>query len=169
MRLPARTRSALGCLPLLALFCTPSVALDSDQNEPLFIEADAVELDDKTSQSLYVGNVDVQQGSLQILADEVVVHHREDRQPRTIIAIGEPARYRQLVDGESEEVRGRARRMEYDADRDEITFIDDAVLTQGQDSFSSDRIVYNRTTEQVKAGTSAQGRQRVKITITPEE
>lgn len=144
-------------------------ALDSDQEQPLYIEADAVELDEKTSESLYIGNVDVQQGSLRILADQVQVKHREDRQPRQIIALGNPARYRQMTEGKSEPLLGRAQRMEYDADRNEITFIDQAEVSQGQDRFASDRIVYNRTTERVTAGASAQGRERVRITITPEE
>jgi lipopolysaccharide export system protein LptA len=43
--------------------------------------------------------------------------------------------------------------------------IDEAELTQGEDRFASDRIVYNRITERVTAGTSAQGRERVKIRI----
>jgi lipopolysaccharide export system protein LptA len=159
----------------LILFClhvmtvTPALALDSDQGQPLFIEADAVELDEQTSQSRYIGSVEVQQGSMRILADEVQVEHRQDRQPRTIVAVGNPAKYRQMTEGETEPVLGRAQRMEYNADRDELTLIDRAVLTQGQDRFASDRIVYNRKTERVTAGTSAQGRERVKITITPEE
>ncbi|MBK1647529.1 lipopolysaccharide transport periplasmic protein LptA [Rhabdochromatium marinum] len=155
---------------LLGLVATePVAALDSDQEQPLFIEADAVELDEKTSQSLYIGHVDVQQGSLHIRADRVEVEHHDNRQPRLIIAIGDPAHYRQMTEDSSEPLLGRAQRMEYNADRNEITFIDQALLTQGQDRFSSDRIVYNRAMERVTAGTSAQGRERVKITITPNE
>lgn len=153
---------------LLLLIMLPARALDSDPQQPLFIEADAVELDERAAESLYLGHVEVQQGSLHILADEVRVQHREDRQPRTITAIGNPAHYRQHIDGEEQEVRGQALRMEFDAERDEITFIDQAVLMQGEDRFSSDRIVYNRATARVTAGASAQGRERVKIRIIPE-
>ncbi len=168
---------ALSGLPrpftILAMVCLvatgSAAALEGDQHQPLFIEADAVELDDKTSESLYIGNVDVQQGSLRILADRVEVKHRADRQPRIITALGNPARYHQMIEGETKPVLGRAKRMEYNADRNELTLIDDAELIQGQDRFSSDRIIYNRTTERVSAGASAQGRERVRITITPEE
>jgi len=146
----------------------PLAALEDDERQPLHIEADAVELDERQAQSLYVGNVDVRQGSMRILADEVLVHHRPDRRPSKIVAVGNPARYSQRVEGEPNEVRGRAQRMEYDAERDEIAFIDQAVLTQGQDSFSSDRIVYHRASARVRAGASAQGRERVKIVIHPE-
>lgn len=147
----------------------PACALDADQNQPLYIEADAAELDDQQSVSLYIGNVEVEQGSMRILADEVLVHHREDRQPRKIIAVGNPVRYSQMLEDDPDEVNGRALRMEYEADRDEITLIDDAELTRGEDRFASDRIVYNRNTARVTAGTSARGRQRVKIRIDPQK
>jgi lipopolysaccharide export system protein LptA len=105
---------------------------------------------------------------MHILADEVLVHHKSNRQPQKIIAIGKPVRYRQMLDNEPEEVHAKALRMEYEADREEITLIDDAELIQGEDRFASDRIVYNRTTDRLTAGTSARGRQRVKIRMEPQ-
>jgi lipopolysaccharide export system protein LptA len=150
-------------------YSLPLSALEGDEQQPLYIESDAAELDDKQSISLYIGNVEVRQGSMRIYADEVLVHHKPNRQPQKIIAVGQPARYRQLMDDDPDEVKGRALRMEYEADRDEITLIDDAELTQGEDRFASDRIVYNRVTERVTAGTSAQGRERVKIRIEPQQ
>jgi lipopolysaccharide export system protein LptA len=167
-RSTAQRRGPLLPALLLALHAVaPVCALESDEEQPLYIEADAAELDDRQSISLYMGNVEVQQGSMRLWADEVVVHHRANRQPRKIIAVGKPARYRQQVDDDPNEVNGRALRMEYDAERDEITLIDEAVMTQGEDRFASDRIVYNRGTERVVAGSSAQGRERVKIRIEP--
>lgn len=145
-----------------------AIALDADSEQPMFVEADAAELDDAQSLSLYLGNVEVQQGSMRILADEVLVHHHPNRQPRKIIAIGQPVHYRQLMDNDPEEVRARALRMEYETESEEITLIDEAVLTQGEDRFASDRIVYNRITQRLTAGTSARGRERVKIRIEPQ-
>jgi lipopolysaccharide export system protein LptA len=166
--LPAWLVTGLAVSVLLGLcISTPVAALKEDENQPLYIESDAAELDDKQSISLYIGNVEVQQGSMHITADEVLVHHKPNRQPQKIIAVGNPVRYRQLLDDNPKEVKGHAQRMEYDADRDEITLIDQAELTQGEDRFASDRIVYNRATERVTAGSSAQGRERVKIRIEP--
>jgi lipopolysaccharide export system protein LptA len=147
----------------------PAAALESDSEQPMFVEADAAELDEKQSISLYLGNVEVQQGSMRILADEVLVHHKANNQPSKIVAIGNPVRYRQLLDDDPEEVRARALRMEYEADREEITLIDQAELIQGEDRFASDRIVYNRITDRLTAGTSASGSERVKIRIEPKE
>lgn len=160
-----------GLAALLALLCAlapPSLALESDQYQPMYIEADAAELDEKQLTSLYIGNVEVTQGSMFIQADEVLVHHKPDRRAEKIIAIGQPVHYRQRLDDDPEEVTGRALRVEYEVDREELTLIDEAVLVQGEDRFASDRIVYNRITERVTAGSSAQGRERVKIRIEPE-
>jgi lipopolysaccharide export system protein LptA len=166
LRLGRAVRLLAAAAVLLA--ARPLLALDSDSEQPMFVEADAAELDEKQSISLYLGNVEVQQGSMRIWADEVLVHHQPNRQPRKIIAIGNPVRYRQLLEDDPEEVRARALRMEYEADIEEITLIDDAELIQGEDRFQSDRIVYNRITDRLTAGTSARGRERVKIRIEPQ-
>lgn len=163
----------LGPTTLLTLclggMAAPAAALEGDQDQPLYIEADSVELDDIQDTSVYIGNVQIDQGSMRLLADHVTVKHKEDRHPRFIVALGNPARYRQDVEGEKGEVKAHAQRMEYDADKDELTLIDQAELTQATDRFASERIVYDRAHSQVKAGASAQGSGRVKITFTPEK
>lgn len=168
LRLSSKGLSAVAITLVLLVLAPAVAALDDDQYQPMYIEADAAELDEQQLTSLYIGRVEVTQGSMRITADEVLVHHKEDRRLRKIIAIGNPVNYRQLLDDDPDEVKGRARRMEYEADREELTLIDDAVLTQGEDRFASDRIVYNRLTDRVTAGGSAQGRERVKIRIEPE-
>ncbi|AGA91469.1 lipopolysaccharide transport periplasmic protein LptA [Thioflavicoccus mobilis 8321] len=150
----------------LLLIAVPVQA--ADQDEPIQIEADSVELDEQESTSLYVGNVIVVQGQMSIAADRVLVHHRPDRRPEHITAWGQPVRYRQQPTGDAKENRARALRMEYDVTKEQITLIDQAELLQGNDRFSSDRIVYDRAHAQVKAGASAKGSGRVKITIVPE-
>ena len=153
----------------LALLATPvrSPALEDDQDKPLYLESDSAELDDAKSISVYTGNVFVKQGSMEIRGNQVTVHHDPERKPKHIISVGTPSTYRQEMEGEEREVEAEALRMEYDADKDEITLIDKAVLFQGQDTFRSDRIVYDRTKGLVKAGASARGKERVQITITP--
>ncbi len=155
---------------LTMLFATASglaFALPDDQNQPIEIEADGVELDDGRHLSTYTGNVLVQQGSMRLWADEVTVNHKASRHPNRIIAVGEPARFRQLTEQGGQEVKARAQRLEYDAASEEVLLIGQAELTQGQDRFSSDRIVYDRQKAVVKAGAKAKGKQRVKISITP--
>lgn len=151
---------------LFGAWCAGVAALPDDAASPIDITADAVEIDDGRHTSTYTGKVEVQQGSMRLWADRVTVQHQPSRQPARIIAIGAPVRYRQQTE-RGQEVKAEARRMEYDASREEILLIDQARLTQGRDSFSSDRILYDRNKAVVKAGASAQGRRRVHITLTP--
>jgi len=155
-------------LCLLATWLLGNAVETRDQDQPIHIEADSVELDELQARSLYTGNVVVEQGTMRIEADRVIVRHRSDHRPEHVTAVGEPARYRHQAPGQSQVSRARALRMEYDVVKEEITLIDQAVLVQGNDRFSSDRIVYDRANARVSAGTSAAGSERVKITITPE-
>jgi lipopolysaccharide export system protein LptA len=163
------TRLALALGLSLTLGAARAPALEGDQEQPILVEADSFELDDTKAISVYIGNVQIDQGSMRILADHVTVQHREDRRPRFVTALGNPVRYRQDVEGEKGQVNAHAQRMEYDADKDELTLIGQAELTQAADRFASDRIVYDRAQARVKAGASAQGAGRVQITITPEK
>lgn len=157
--------SILG-LALISASFRPT-ALEDDQEQPLYLESDSAELFEDDSLSVYTGNVFVKQGSMELRGDQVTVHHDPERRPQFIIAIGAPATYLQQVEGEEKEVEAEALRMEYDKAKDEITLINQAVLFQGEDTFRSDRIVYDRAKAQVKAGTIAEGKERVKITISP--
>lgn len=148
----------------LALHLTPAWALKDDEKQPMRIEADQVELDEAKSTSVYVGNVQVSQGSMRLTADHVTVYHHEDRRVKYIIALGQPATYRQLLEGEEGEVQAFAKRMDYNAEKDELILTEEALLIQGTDRLSSERIIYDRARERMRAGGSG----RVNITITPE-
>jgi lipopolysaccharide export system protein LptA len=140
-------------------------ALEEDAKQPIYIEADEVEVNEADSTSVYVGHVQVEQGSMRLLADHVTVYHREDRQPRLIIALGQPASYKQLLDDDQGEVQAFAKRMEYDADKDELALIGEGLLIQGEDRLTGERILYDRAKARFRAG----GAGRVKITLTPDE
>lgn len=144
-----------------------AIALSTDQDQPILVEADSVEIDEASGVSVYQGQVDVKQGSIHITADKVTVYQKEKRTDR-VLAVGAPVRFQQKTD-KGKLVKGNARQVEYQVSSDELTLSGDALLTQGEDRFSSDRIVYDRKNAQVKAGASAQGRQRVRITINPNQ
>ncbi len=154
-------------LPVLFLVPRYLPALESDYKEPLYLEADSAELFEATSVSVYTGNVFVRQGSMELRGDQVTVHHDSTRRPAFIIVTGGPVTYLQQVEGEKEKVEAAALRVEYDRAKDQLTLIGQAVLFQGEDTFRNDRIVYNRMQNQLKAGTIAEGKERVQITISP--
>jgi lipopolysaccharide export system protein LptA len=162
-----RRRCRTGILAVwLGAWCMGAAALSSDATSPIDLNADAVEIDDGQHTSTYTGKVEVRQGTMRLWADKVVMQHLPSRQPSRITATGAPVRYRQKMD-DGQEMKAESQRMEYDATSEEILLIDRARLTQGQDSFSSDRILYDRNKAVVKAGASAQGHKRVHISIVP--
>jgi lipopolysaccharide export system protein LptA len=150
----------------LGLWSGAATALSSDRSKPIDIAADSVDINEAKGQSTYSGHVEINQGSIRLQADKVVVDHRPG-QPRRITATGAPARFRQLPDNSKEYVTGSARHIEYGLDSEELLMKGDASLKQGKDSFTSDRIVYDRVRSVVKAGAAAQGKERVKVTIQP--
>jgi lipopolysaccharide export system protein LptA len=149
---------------LLMLSCHTVQALDTDQQQPIDLEADFADIDESRGQSIYKGNVDIRQGTLQLLADVVTVLHK-GRKPVKMIAEGNPVRFRQQT--EDGPVKGRAKRAEYEMDSENLVLIGDAEVFQNQDTMRSDRIIYDRVRSVVKAGAAAQGSERVRITIQP--
>ncbi len=171
-------------LALLALCVSsaPALALSTDSDQPIHIEADRAEADDEKQVSIYRGDVVIVQGTLRITGDVVTIHYDDERQMSKMVAVGAPARFRQLPDGETEYQQARARRMEYYADDDLIILLGDAESWQGGDRIQAQRIVYDTRHGRVnadsqlppsmQAGTDEQagaGKSRVQVTIVPRD
>ncbi|MGV6826533.1 MAG: lipopolysaccharide transport periplasmic protein LptA [bacterium] len=150
----------------LVLTSQAAMALSTDRDQPVEVVADSVEIDEAAGTSIYIGEVEINQGSIQLLADKVTVFYQQSKVQR-LLAEGKPVKFRQLPDDSKEYVKGRGNRVEYMVQTEELILTDNAVLTQGKDSFSSDRIVYDRHQAKLKAGAAAQGKQRVRVTIQP--
>jgi lipopolysaccharide export system protein LptA len=160
------TRGIVRILALaLIIAALPAMALKGDEEQPILIEADDVEVLEADSISVYVGNVVVTQGSMRLTGDHVTVYHREDRRPRFVIALGAPAHLKQRLDNDQGELLAFAKRMEFDVDKDELTLIGEGLLIQGEDRVTGERIVYDRARAHFRAG----GAGRVRITIVPEK
>lgn len=154
----------LGLLMLAAAF--QAAALESDKNQPVYIEADSVEINDRTGVRTYQGNVLMTQGSVRITADKVTVTKQEDGSDQ-VLATGAPVTFQQQREGEQDLAKGRALRVEYDMNSDIVKLYDQAQLTQGKDKLINDRITYDKKREVMWAGASQQGKQRVRITLQP--
>lgn len=145
----------------------PAMALESDKHQPVYIEADSVEINDRTGVRTYQGNVLMTQGSVRISADKVTVTKQEDGSDQ-VLATGAPVTFQQQREGEQELAKGRALRVEYDMNSDIVKLYDQAELTQGKDKLVNDRITYDKNREVMWAGASQQGKQRVRITLQPD-
>ncbi len=144
---------------------TVTVALTSDRQQPMHIEADRAELDEKTGVSIYSGSVKVTQGTLVLTGNRMQVFNRNDTLEKIIID-GAPATYRQRPDGKPEDLRAEALHMEYHARPERMVLQQKGVVWQGSNTFRSDRIVYDVARDQVQAGDS-KGGQRVHIILQP--
>jgi len=157
----------LGLWTILFLTSALAAALESDKDQPVYIEADSVQIDDRTGVRVYQGNVVMTQGSIHMTADKVTVTKLKSGSDH-VLAVGDPVTFQQQREGEQELARGRAQRAEYDLDSDIIKLYDDAELTQGQDTLKNDRITYDKSKEVMWAGASQEGKQRVRITLQPD-
>ena len=154
-------------LILLATLPGAALALSTDRDQPVHIEADRGELDDVKGVTIYEGRVVVTQGSIKITGDRVVLHYDDQRDISRAEAVGKPATYQQLSDGESEPLKARALRMDYQVKDGVIDLYDDASVVQTGNSLFGSRITYDTVNERVKASRSGSGEDRVRVILTP--
>ena len=160
------TGPLLGAALLLAIMPFTARGLSSDRDQPMTVEADKATLNEKTGNSVYEGNVQVQQGTLVLQGDKMTVQ-LTDNTIEKIILTGNPAIYRQRPDGKDTDQHAEAGRIEYHATEDRVILLENARVWQsGAEEFRSDRIVFNLKTNTVNAGGSSPG-DRVRITLQP--
>jgi lipopolysaccharide export system protein LptA len=170
-----RKNSGVNNLALIALLVLSGNALakTSDANQPIYIEADQVEIRDREGLSIYRGNVHITQGSLRINGDEIRIRNT-DQGLQKVHVTGKPATLYQLTD-KDQEIRAEGEEMEYLPKTSLLTLDRQAALTQGENRFTGEHIIYNTQTNVVKAGPRDAGTtdtaepQRVTITIMPEK
>ena len=165
-RLPIR----LAALLLLLSAGLGANALSTDREQPIHIEADWAEADDAQRTSVYKGDVLITQGSLRITGDTVTIYYNASRDLTRMVAVGQPARFQQLPDGETEYQRAEATQMEYLAAEDRVVLSGNARSWQGKDALSGDRIVFDTVDGRILVqGEAPEKPQRVRITITPKK
>ncbi len=156
----------IGVLSILA-GCAAAWGLESDREQPMELAADSLSIDESQGVSLYEGHVEITQGSFRLWADRVWIYRRQGKTEK-VVSEGAPTHFEQLLEVDGDLVRGQAMKMEIDLGRNELLMIDQARLEQAGNQFGNDRILYNRGTAQVKAGSSAQGKERVQVVIEPQ-
>ena len=171
------TCTAIAFAAMLGVVSSSAQALSTDRDEPIVIEAQAAEVDNRSKITVYRGDVVITQGTLRITGDTVWIHYNDANAITKAISVGTPAKFRQLADGKKDYMTAAAERMEYHADRDVILLLGNARYGEGKDKITAPRIVYDSRQGQVKAGANPDGGQtggsdkpdRVRITITPKK
>ena len=162
MNATERLRPYLLCLLLLP---GTAAALSTDRDQPISIEADTVDIDDRNDISVYRGDVRVMQGTMRLFADTLTLYGL--REPAKIVAEGAPVRFLQRPDEQDKDIRGEALRLEYLIPDDKLFLYDNAKIWQGDNTFASHRIEYDVNRELVRAGDREARGQRVKVLIQP--
>ncbi len=148
---------------LLNLHSALALARPDDRDKPIHITADTAELNDKTGISVYRGDVEMVQGTT-ILTGDVITIHSPDKKVNRVISVGDLATYQETTtDGHV--VYAEAEEMVYNRLENKIELFRRGKVTQQDNVFRSEHIVYLIEEELIDAGTP---KDRVNITILPE-
>ncbi len=155
-------------LPFLLMAASVALALPEDSKAPVEIESDRADIDQAKDRAVFRGHVQLTQGSFTLWSDKLVVQYRNGK-PWDATATGNPAHFRQLPEKDKEWVYGSGLQIHYRFREDDVTLTGNAMLKQKKDTFRSDRILYDRKHDLLKAGASAGGHKRVKVILHPEK
>ncbi|HLT04885.1 MAG TPA: lipopolysaccharide transport periplasmic protein LptA [Pseudomonas sp.] len=160
----------------LALLCSLAAsgawALPSDRDQPIHVQADSAELDDRQGRAVYRGDVIITQGTLKITGNTVTVTRNASGDIDTFTAQGRPAYYEQQPEIGESMVHAYGRTIEYFANNERIVLTDQAKVVRDGNTFEGERIVYDTRTQVVNAGRAESGtvstpRPRVDMVIQP--
>ena len=153
------------------------MALSSDRDQPINLEADAADIDDLKGISIYTGNVVLTQGSMVIKSRKLTLYTDKNKELEKAVAVGTEnklATFKQRPEGKDKDFKARAITMIYYLNKDKIHLIKKAYVWQAGDTFSGDKIIYDTKKETViassvknKNGQPISSGGRVKVTIQP--
>lgn len=157
---------------VLSLIAIPTMgfALTSDREKPIHVQADSATVDDESGTSIYRGNVIIDQGTLQITADEVEVLTANSEVIQVIASAnpgGKLAHYEQQPDDSPEKVFADAKKITYLIQEDRLHLSGDARLKQEDDLFTGQILHYDITRGVVNLNSSGQAGDRINLTINP--
>lgn len=155
------------------------MALSSDRNQPIELEADAADIDDLKGISIYTGNVILTQGSMVIKSSKLTLYNDKNRELEKAVAVGNNkklATFKQRPEGKDADLRARAITMTYYLKKDKIHLIKKAYVWQDGDTFTGNKIIYDTKNETVIAtskkntdGKPVSSGERIRVVIQPKK
>ena len=124
-------------------------ALSTDRNEPATISADDVEFDFATGVRIYRGNVKLDQGTMKLRADKLIVEYKDDVLQKAT-AFGEPAVFQQRPDDKPNDVIGKGMKLELDEINNMVILIDNASINDGEKNATGAMITYDMGKDKMK-------------------
>lgn len=154
-------------LVLLSLWLPVSaLALTSDQQLPMTVQADKADIDHQSGIGIYTGNVVVDQGSSHLQASTAKTITDKSNALTQAIAEGvpgHPAKFRTLTSEDKPELTATAEKIEIYPQQHKIVLLGNAMVTQGTDTFSAPRIEYDTQAQHVVTAPSKTGRTTIVI------
>jgi lipopolysaccharide export system protein LptA len=148
---------------LIFFISSSSYARSDDNQQPIQISADNAELNDKSGESTYLGNVVMIQGTTILKGNKIIIHTKNNAVTR-IIAFGDLATYQETTD-EGDIVYAESEEMIHNANKNKIELFRQAKITQLGNVIRSEYIKYLTDQGLIDSGTS---NDRVNITIIPQ-
>ncbi|HKJ18947.1 MAG TPA: lipopolysaccharide transport periplasmic protein LptA [Xanthomonadales bacterium] len=150
---------------ILGFYAISAVALQSDRQKPLEINADTSDGTLGDGRAELRGNVEIRQGSLVIRADVAEVEKVEGR-VREVILTGTPALLEQEIEQQGQ-VQASAERIEYKVATGLVTLTGSADVKHPQYKVSGDVLNYDLNAQHFQ-GSGEQENGRIRIELDPE-
>ncbi len=144
-------------------------ALPTDQDEPIYVEADSANIDEAKGITRYTGSVIITQGSMVLKGETVDLLRGNDDTINQIISKGAPAYFEQRPQLDQEITYATGSTLDYTVSSQLLLITGDAKVTQGGDEFTGAKINYDMANSKVKAFSNESGSQRVKMVLQPKK
>ncbi|WP_407312232.1 lipopolysaccharide transport periplasmic protein LptA [Pseudomonas sp. nanlin1] len=127
-------------------------ALPTDRDQPIHIQSDDAQLDDKQGVATYKGNVIITQGSMKITGNTVTITRNATGDVDVFTAVGNLAYYEQKPAADKPIVQAYGVTIQYFAAQDRIVLIDRAKVINDNNTSEGEKIVYDTVKQVVNAG-----------------
>ena len=152
----------------LMLISSWALALESDSEQPIYIDSNTATYDDKAQTSVYTGNVVTIQGSLRVESDKLVVYLKNGDIDK-LVATGKPAKFEQLPAKGKDKIKGEALIGEFYPHKSLLILKKEAVVWQGNNKAASELIRYDSKNSLIKAGEKSSDSKRVHSVFKPKK
>jgi lipopolysaccharide export system protein LptA len=147
------------------LLPTVTLSLPEDSQQPMHITSDSSLFNYKTGQDIYEGNVRIDQGTSHLTADRVVT--QKDKQHKMVSAIATGiktvATYTTIPKPGDLVMHAEAKIITFYPPTSTVVLENDVVVTQGENNFHGQHIIYNMKDQIVAAPASKNGRATIVI------
>ncbi|CAI8793325.1 MULTISPECIES: lipopolysaccharide transport periplasmic protein LptA [Pseudomonas] len=156
-----------------ALGSASAWALPTDRDQPIRIQADHAQLDDKQGVATYTGDVIITQGSMMIKGNTVTITRTAGGDIDVVTSVGNLAYFEQQQSAaKPDKMQGYGKTIQYNAPQNRIVLIDRAKVINEGNTTEGEKIVYD-TVKQIatagRGGKVTESRPRIDMVIQPKK